>query len=1347
MNNTRKGWALVLFAALAMVGGIAFNQTTSGTPLVSLTDAPLYLNGSKSKANLTLALSVETPTVGAAYTSDIEGNLNDFNPLRKYIGYFDPMVCYTTASGVTEGEYFTYSSQKASTDAPCPSGTSFDGNFLNWATTSAVDIMRYGLTGGNRVLDEGTGAGRTILERAYLPDILYREGYADPFFPMKRLRTSQIALRTPFASADFSLGIFIRNCRNRVYFAKENDTVNSASCASPFGQADASSPKLVKVGNPANNRFYQTRVLVCDTDTAANRLMVQNTETQRWGGLCFPYGSADNRYYKPVGQLQVNADDVRVSVFSYLVNDTYNSYGGVMRAPLKYLGPRQYDAAYNLIQSPNPNQEWNPESGVFIDNPQKDHVNYGSQGYPRSGAINYINQFGTLNPDAMGRYKNWDPVSELYYEAVRYLQGKQPSAEALSSLQGNASSVKGPAENFPVYQTWTDPHSGFADTQDTKRSCLRNSILTIADISTHPDRFLPGNSISGNDPTRPADTAPDLNVETWTDIVGSFEANRGASYTDSAGVKQKAFNIPANSTYRPDLDDLKNKVIGSGSYLMAGLAYFINTQTFRTDLPKARINTFTIDVNQYNRSGKDVSMRRASQLHLAAKYGGFDDSLTGNTGNPYAAGNNLAWQGSDGDARNYFLVSDPQRFLDSIADVFGSLATETSSISGVAASSQQLSSTDATAVFQGSFNPVSNDWSGRVRKFPLKLSADRTQTTVDTTPLWEASEQLTLRTKADNGASRNIVVGAPVGEQGTVQPAPFKWDNDLADAHKIALSRGPSNISDGLGAARLNYLRGDRRQEQSRTSPLLPFRSRQLVLGSIVNAGLVYQGAPTTAIAGTGYGSFRETNKARTPVVFANANDGMLHAFRDSDGSEAFAFIPGFIVPRLNAVADPNYAHRPLLDATPTVAEVQVNAQWRSVLVSGAGGGAQGIFAIDVTDPESFTKAQVMWEFTDADHTAMGNVLGKPRIARVRMNDAGQGTTTYKWMAIVPSGVNNHRSDAYTNGNANPSIFFIDLEAKPSPSAPWREGVNFWRIELPPGDNATAPGLIQITTVQTQGSGNLEAIHAGDLQGNVWKLAFDQKGVSALTTDGLRNLELVNAMGKNSDPMFVAKTSDGTRQPITSAPVIAAGFGGKRIVLVGTGKFLEVTDNSVPTTPNASLYALQDSGSTISGRGRLQAGVIDPSGAVTSEAFQFGAEQDQKEGWYLDFPSGVGERLVSEMLLDRGVLVLSTLWPAGGACGEGNGRNFNIEVLNGRGAWRESTVGLMGGPMLLNQGNAVVSESTTSGRRTATYQMNVLTQGSKGIAVGGGGSGVLTFTQQVGRMSWRQVHNHRDLVP
>ncbi|MDO8768195.1 MAG: hypothetical protein Q7K57_05725, partial [Burkholderiaceae bacterium] len=882
-----KKIAMLAVLATAITAGVVISATTP-PPLVALSSEPLYMNGAKAKANLTLALSVEFPTVGQTYRDDV------FLQTKEYIGYFDPKVCYTyNGNNNAEGQYFDWTNKALDSTGAC-SGGGFNGNFMNWATSSAVDILRYGLTGGNRVVDEGSGNQKTIVERAWLPDKFYNSSdyFGEKILPkqmVSKVLESPLAVKLGNGTKD----VYIYNCRNRIYFTNIRDTdagtrIGAARCTAPFGVANAQSTNLA---GPDNGTFYQVRNLICDPNSATNRLMSYDPDTRKWKGLCYRY---PNGKYKPVGQFQMNAENLRVGVFGYLQDDNRSRYGGVMRAPLKYLGPKAFDANFNLVSGTNPVREWDATTGVFIDNPQSGDATYGAQGYSRSGAIMYINRFGTLGMadlaqndalrlDYEGKYKDLDPLSELYYEALRYLQGKPPTAEAVT-LSGTTAEITRLKENFPAYATWSDPFTGFQDSTGDSKSCLRNSILTIADVFTHSDRSVPGNAITSNeDSARAAETNPALDVPFWTSVVGSFEANSGAGYTDSKGRAQTASNIAANSPYYPTLVNAATLDTGAtgGSYYMAGMAYWANTQSFRTELPKARVTSYSIDVNQ-SRASDDVNFRRKSQLYLAAKYGGFTDSVMtsvnpGYTGSPFASGDNTLWIGADGDAKNYFLVNDAQKFLDSLADIFARVVEETGSIAGGAISTQRLTSGQAAGVFQARFNPVANYWSGRLLKYPLSLSTDQNTLVIGSTPTWEAGDVLTKATNIDNGASRNIVIGPPIGSQTTIAPSEFKW-SVLAAAHQTELNTSIANIVDTLGSDRLDYLRGDRRKEISPSAPTNPFRPRDIVLGDIVNSGLVYQGRPSLSISGTEYQTFYTANKARAPVVFVNANDGMLHA-------------------------------------------------------------------------------------------------------------------------------------------------------------------------------------------------------------------------------------------------------------------------------------------------------------------------------------------------------------------------------------------------------------------------------------------------------------------------------------
>ena len=1347
-RNPLKSWhgrlGLLVLLSIATLG-VVVSQTVL-PPEVLLPSEPLYMNGSKTKGNLTLALSVELPTVGQTYRDNFDTN-------KEYVGYFDPKACYVNTpanlNNTTGGEYFDWKSNKGTTAATCPS-SQFDGNFMNWATSSAIDIMRYGLTGGNRTIDDSS---TTVTDRAWLPDSFYNN---PTYFSEKYVSVTALNGRTEFSTSSFPQGMWIYNCKNRVYFANAQDTNASgtSNCDQPFGVAGALSTNLIKSTSNKTGNFYQVRNIVCDSNSASSRLITYNPSSKKWTGLCLRYPSGK---FKPVGQFQVNADNLRISVLGYLKDDDRARYGGVLRSPLKYLGPNDYDSSFNLLPTANARTEWDKTTGVFITNPQSGDTTYGDQGYGQSGAINYINKFGTLNPNAIGSYKSLDPLSELYYEAVRYLQGNnQPTPQAISGLTGTVASDQALTENFPVYRTWTDPFTGFTDATGSGKGCLRNSIVTIADVFTNSDRSVPGNTITGNqDFTRSATSNPALDIPYWTNVVGSFEstttATASVSYTDSQGIKQLAGNLSSNTLY-PQLSTMATMDTGEngGSYYMAGLAYWANTQSFRTDLPKGRITTYAIDVNQ-NSASNNVDFRRTRQLYLGAKYGGFDDNATNNTGNPYAGGTNTLWQGSDGDANNYFLVSNAAKFLDSLSELFVKVVEETGSIAGGAISTQRLTVGQAAAVFQARFNPVANFWSGRLLKFPLTLDSAGTSLVIGSTPTWEAGQVLTNDTSTSTGvAARNVVIGSPIGAQTTVAPTAFKWA-DLAQAHKDALNATPySNpaTTDALGENRLNYLRGDRTNEIQPSTPTAPFRSRDIVLGDIVNSGLVYVGQPSSAITDAGYSTFFNTNKTRRPVIFANANDGMLHAFFDSDGKEAFSYIPGFVAGKLNQIPSQDYIHFSINDATPAIAEAFVSSQWRSVLVSGAGAGGQGIFALDVTNPATFTKDNVLWEFTDRDSPAMGNVIGTPKILKLRTTDVG-AAPAYKWYAVVASGVNNYKADGSASATGDPSIFIIDI-SNPR-TTPWSQGINFWRIELPQTSTAIAKGLVGFSTVENFQTGATDSLYAGDLQGNVWKLDFTLKGTASLTTDPAVNLTKFNYKVGTSNTFYVAKDGAAVIQPITGEPAITNAFAGNKLVSFGTGKYLEVSDTSVPSSQTDSFYTLLDNGSAITGRSVLQQGSVSSSGTVTVPAFTYGTPPPTgtstlKMGWYVDFDKSSGERQISDITAAFGQLFFGSLSPTKGSCGEGGGRFYAVNALTGNGVSEISQVGILAAPLILEIGNTSLSNSDTSGQRRANRKLAVITQGSKGLKVAATGTGGTTLfaTQQVGRLSWRQLNNYQE---
>ncbi len=1401
--------------------GVVLGQSTTA-PLVALADQPMYARGVRAKPTLSLALSVEFPTVGQAYSASTA-----YGTATEYIGYFDANSCYTYDDTNKRFE------RSAAATARACAGAGFSGNFMNWATTSAIDVLRYSLTGGDRITDTST---KTVLQRAVIPEGFYNSSN----FSSKSISNALALGALPSVVLGSHTGnVYVANCLNRVFFGTEatgscNSPGNNSNlgaslatsgpvsaprpadftlCASENGTCTFTGTMQVIYGSDTNSTggtgayatrvaassiactngvfgdpvygiakrcyyravpaasgatanqtidsYYQTRVSVCDSTSG--------TLTDPRPDLCARY---PNGNYKPVGNLQRYSDRMRVAAFGYLRDDTLARYGGVLRAPMKYVGPQAYDSDFNLLSGANPTREWDEQTGVFYENPNA------STEFAVSGVTNYLNRFGRTGATP-GTYKTNDPVGELYYESLRYIQGLPPTPAATSDLTSGDARKDG----FPVYDTWTDPHpaiTGLGTTGDY--SCVKNNILTIGDVNTHADKTIPGNTrTSSGDLARAANVAAnEPNFVNWTRVVGAFEANRTSqtysflTYPTLTGARTLTTQAVQNPNTPNDLGNLDEAVLGccnNNSYYMAGVAYWANTHDIRgatwTDQPTRqrpgmRARTFVVDVNEYG-AQDNANTRRNNQFYLAAKYGGFDDRS--DRGNPFftrtrtgtdASGapiysdevNNSNWQrgNAESDAKTYFLAGNPRALLDALDSIFEQIATESNSIAGGAITTQTLTASGGS-VFQATFD--ASNWSGDILAYGLTLNNSTVSVSSTANVGFRAAERLRTRT-----AARTIVVGrtAPTA---TSAATSFDWDS-IGDDHKAALQL-PAGGTVGVtpsdsaasGAERLNYLRGTRTQE----APSGPYRRRgSSVLGDIVNSGVVFKGAPSRGIAGAAYDAFYNANENRTKALYVGANDGMLHAFNATTGDELFGYIPSFVVSKLSDLTAPTYTHRSYVDATPFVSEANLNASnetntnWRTVLVSGAGGGGQGVFALDVTNPSSFTAASTLWEFTDANDVDMGNVVGRPQILKVRTS-APTATPVYKWYAVVASGVNNYASDGRASNSGNPVLFFLEI-GKPVGTA-WTQGTNYFKLVLPQASNAVAKGAVAFSA-NGGPADDIANLYVGDLQGNLWKFNF-----TALTSGNGTDVNVSSVLSGGgsltaSEPMFVAQSASGVLQPITMEPSLVYGVNRKIIVAFGTGKYLEPSDNIGPFGQQ-SVYAVLDSKTTrIDSRSRLRALTQDGvSREVTGEVFTWGeptssTDVNTRPGWYFDFEGGAatGERQISGFTVFGRKLLFGSLIPAASGCSSGSGYHYSVELLSGDGDATVSTVGIPSPPFIIKTPGETTYTNNTGGHRR--------TEPGARIAGGSGGPPTsigppVTDDAIIGRLSWRQIHNYQEL--
>jgi type IV pilus assembly protein PilY1 len=543
-------------------------------------------------------------------------------------------------------------------------------------------------------------------------------------------------------------------------------------------------------------------------------------------------------------------------------------------------------------------------------------------------------------------------------------------------------------------------------------------------------------------------------------------------------------------------------------------------------------------------------------------------------------------------------------------------------------------------IFQGSYSYIDDEWSGEVSAYRLNQTTGQV---ITEPPVWLASEKL----QAKDWDTRNILT-----YNGSTSGLVFTYNNlTVEQKEKLGSDGTPGSPADLAAQNIANFISG---------KDLGSDANRSHMLGDIVHSSPVFI----------------------DDVVYVGANDGLLHAFRASDGVELFAYVSNLVFDNLSQLADPDYEHRFYVDLTPTVKkgeELLEGSGSQTILVGGLGKGGKGYFALDISDPSSMMADDVLWEFPketadQADKDDMGYSFSKPVV--VRSYD-----TDHPWIVIFGNGYNS------VNGG---SVLFI-LDAK--------TGDLIKKIETGSGSDN---GLSSPIAVDVDFDEIVDFVYAGDLLGNLWK--FD------LTFTKDSEWEVAYKDGVTGVPQFAAIDPDGNRQPITSKPDVM--FHPEQhglIVSFGTGKFLGISDFSVPQIQ--TIYGIWDYGDRAFQPGpgpgwsedddteylgafrdpkaaallsnqpakvkllqQVVSEVKDGSGenevivrVLTPDKPEWITEADSDDdqlpdptdlvpndvGWYLDLAVYTGERVISDVILRDGILIVIGFIPEQSRCGAG----------------------------------------------------------------------------------------------
>ena len=332
-------------------------------------------------------------------------------------------------------------------------------------------------------------------------------------------------------------------------------------------------------------------------------------------------------------------------------------------------------------------------------------------------------------------------------------------------------------------------------------------------------------------------------------------------------------------------------------------------------------------------------------------------------------------------------------------------------------------------------------------------------------------------------------------------------------------------------------------------------------------------------VESTAAAAINEGKDRRDRILFAGADDGMLHAFwagsydknahgylnnttGNGTGKEIWAYIPSALLPYLNnppltsdSINESDFEPKVAVDGSPALGDFLVctakngtactNWEWKTRLVATATirGQNRGIvFALDVTDPY---QPQLLWEFTydktdDAGCSgtsrncnmgySRGVAIGTAQIGN-QLKDYAFLTSSWIKRKIVKNADGSDVYDPVTTCEASNtsalcgygvSAFALELDTG---KVVWERSLPYTRDAVNINEKPAVPALMD-----RDNNGSYDYVVFGDMQGRLWALRF---------TDGKNLADSYTADNHVSNPVYQVSQLDGTG--LDSDPAVPTG--------------------------------------------------------------------------------------------------------------------------------------------------------------------------------------------------------------
>lgn len=399
--------------------------------------------------------------------------------------------------------------------------------------------------------------------------------------------------------------------------------------------------------------------------------------------------------------------------------------------------------------------------------------------------------------------------------------------------------------------------------------------------------------------------------------------------------------------------------------------------------------------------------------------------------------------------------------------------------------------------------------------------------------------------------------------------------------------------------------------------------------------------------------------------IFAGGNDGIMHAFLDSDGSEQWGFIPPDQLSRLKLLSDSTTTHDYYMDGPPVVYE----GATQKILFFGERRGGSNYYALDVTTPDA-----PVWLY----QIAPGHLVGT--------DGDNDGTADGAAATLGQSWGNAVKGKIKTGASTSETVFLLgggydENQDNPTPAAADTVGRAVFTVDVTDGsvsslnvnagnNSAMTHSIVDVSGFDSNGNGYLNRAYAGDLGGNVWAFEDDSdvNGTSS-SGDGLWT----------SRKLFSAGALDSVQRKIMYAPDTTLEIFGD-MIFFGTGDRADPEENGVVNR----IYAVKNEWTEAASFVTLtENDLVD----VTDNLLYLGNETQRADtetalknskGWFIRLEN-LGEKVTASVTVYAGVVYFTTYTPETGvasttdpceaASGRGVARLYAVNYLTGAAAY------------------------------------------------------------------------------